>query len=123
MGLNHEIGEKWSFQLGVRMRSFSYRMEQEDHVLGLDRSLRQQWTDWTPSWGTKFDLNGLEIRYTGLASSASHFPFPSFSLGGRDVLLADEIQNSDILAPPSGLLATPDETVVTHRLQLSVPIR
>ncbi len=122
MGLSHAIGEKWSVQLGVRMRSFSYRMEQQDHVLGLDRRLTQQWTDWTPSWGTKFDLNGLEIRYTGLASSASHFPFPSFSLGGPDVLTSASI-DSDILAPPSGLLATPDETVVTHRFQLSVPIR
>ncbi len=123
MGLSHDIGEKWSFQLGVRMRSFSYRMKQEDHVLGLNRSLTQQWTEWTPSWGTKFDLNGLEISYTGLASSASHFPFPSFALGGGDTPTLISDSGGDILAPPSGLLATPDETVVTHRLQLSVPIR
>ncbi len=123
MGLSHEIGEKWGFQLGVRMRSFSYRMEQEDHVLGLDRSLTQQWTEWTPSWGTKFDLNGMEISYVGLASSASHFPFPSFAPSRGEAVLSGRILDSDILAPPSGLLATPDETAVTHRLQLSVPIR
>ncbi|HIF07823.1 MAG TPA: hypothetical protein EYQ64_12990 [Gemmatimonadetes bacterium] len=122
MGLSHEIGEKWGFQLGVRMRSFSYRMEQEDHVLGLDRSLTQQWTEWTPSWGTKFDLNGMEISYVGLAS-ASHFPCPSFALSRGEAVLSGGIRDSDILAPPSGLLATPDETAVTHRLQLSVPIR
>jgi hypothetical protein len=123
MGLSREIGERWAVQLGVRMRSYSYRMEQEDYVLGLDRSLTQQWTEWTPTWGARFETEGIEVRYTGLASSASHFPFPSLSFGGRDEVFATPDAGGDVLAPPTGLLATPDETVVTHRIQISVPIR
>lgn len=121
MGLNREIGERWAVQLGVRMRSYSYRMEQKDHVLGLDRSLTQQWTEWTPTWGASFELNGIEVRYVGLASSASHFPFPSLSFGEDEVFAVPDAAG-DVLAPPAGLVATPDETVVTHRVQLSVPI-
>jgi len=125
VGLSHDVRDWWGFQLGVRMRSYSYRMEQQDYVLGLDRSLTQQWTEWTPTWGARFELNGLEVRYTGLASSASHFPFPDLGSSTRDFDFAMPVAaaGGDILAPPSGRLGTPDETVVTHRLQISVPIR
>lgn len=122
VGLGQRLGERWALQLGVRMRSYSYRMEQQDHVTGVDRKLTQQWTEWAPTWGVSLDLNGLELRYTGLASSASHFPFPDF--GG--VTVVDDVQvpgPGDVLAAPAGRLGTPDETVVTHRLQVSVPIR
>jgi hypothetical protein len=122
MGLSREIGERWAVQLGVRMRSYSYRMEQKDYVLGLERSLTQQWTEWTPTWGSSFELNGIEVRYVGMASSASHFPFPSLSFGEDEVFAVPDA-GGDVLAPPAGLVATPDETVVTHRIQLSVPIR
>lgn len=126
LGLEREFADDWAFQVGMAMRSFSYRMEQDDHVLGLERSLLQQWTEWTPSWGLSYDLDGVELRYVGLASAAGHVPFPS--LGDTEVLNPGSIQDGDllggdVLAPPGGRLATPDETTVTHRLQLSLPIR
>lgn len=127
LGLDRQFAEAWSFQLGVRMRSYSYHMEQQDYVLGLERDLTQQWTEWTPSWGLSYDVNGMELRYVGLASSAGHFPFPD--LRDREVLnpgslqAGDQLLGGDILAPPGGVLGTPDETTVTHRLQISLPIR
>ena len=127
IGLDQQFAESWAFQLGVRMRSYSYRMEQEDYVLGLERTLTQQWTEWTPSWGVSYDLGGIELRYIGLASAAGHFPFPDFD--GNEVWLdapvmeADGLLGGDILAPPAGGLATPDQTTITHRLQISLPIR
>lgn len=122
LGLNRELGERWALQLGVRVRSYSYHMEQVDHLTGVERDLTQQWTEWTPTWGAAFQAGRLELRYTGLASSASHFPSPGWpSWGTEEWGVADE-GGGDILAPPSGRVATPDETVVTHRIQLSVPI-
>ena len=49
--------------------------------------------------------------------------------GRHAVLIIDDAQalatpetlSGDILAPPSGRLATPDETTVTHRIQISLP--
>ena len=127
LGLDRKFAQSWAFQLGVRMRSYSYRMEQEDYVLGLERSLIQQWTEWTPSWGVAYDLDGIDLRYTGLASAAGHFPFPRF--GDQEVWLdgftpeAGGLLGGDILAPPAGGLVTPDQTTVTHRFQVSLPIR
>ena len=125
VGLRQRLGERWAGELGVRMRSYSYDMDQEDHVTGIDRSLTQQWTEWTPTWGASFEMNGVEFRYVGLASSASHFPFPDFAFADDDfAVFGPELQaGGDILAPPSGRLGTPDVTVVTHRIQVSVPIR
>lgn len=77
-------------------------------------------------WGASFDVNGIDLRYTGMASSASHFPFPDLFDDDNPVFLPSAVLDqagSDILAPPSGLLGTPDETTVTHRLQISVPLR
>lgn len=121
-GLRHRLRERWALQLGIRMKSYSYSMEQQDYVLGLDRSLTQQWTQWTPTWGFSYDLNGIDLRYTGMASSASHFPFPDFGWSVEDDI-AVAPDGPDLLAPPGGRLGTPDETVVTHRFQVSVPIR
>ncbi len=123
VGFSQVLYKDASLQLGVQMRSYSYRMEQEDHLTGIDRDLTQQWTEWTPTWGVHFDLNGLDLQYVGLASSASHFPFPGLG-GSEDVIAwATFDAGGDILAPPSGRLGTPDVTVGTHRLQLSIPIR
>ena len=127
LGLDQQFKDSWAFQLGVRMRSYSYRMEQQDYVLGLDRGLTQQWTEWTPSWGISYDLDGIELSYVGLASAAGHFPF--LDLGSSEEFSAwfpeagDQLAGGDILAPPAGGLATPDQTTVTHRLQISLPIR
>lgn len=128
LGLDQQFSDAWAFQLGVQMRSYSYRMEQDDYILGLERSLTQQWTEWTPSWGVSYDLGGIELRYVGMASSAGHFPFLDLNSETRFVdagilEVGDQLLGGDILAPPAGGLATPDQTTVTHRLQISLPIR
>lgn len=57
-----------------------------------------------------------------MASSADHFPFPDL-WGGEEVTRVTPDVGGDVLAAPSGRLGTPDETVATHRLQVSMPIR
>lgn len=129
LGARQQLKENWAVELGVRMRSYSYRMDQQDYVLGLDRTLTQQWTEWTPTWGTSVQVGNMTLRYVGLASSASHFPFPDFGSDRGGVIFEDFaspggiLSGGDTLAPPSGRLGTPDTTTVTHRFQLSVPIR
>ena len=118
IGFSHEV-DRAAFQLGVRVRTYDYRLRQENHVEMVNRSQNEQWTEWTPSWGIRLQLTNLELRYIGWASSASHFPF----IFHRDGLLKVHGPGNDILAAPPGALITPDVTVVTHRIAISVPIR
>ena len=116
--------DEWTFQLGVRVSSFDYRLEQVDHVEIGERRQTVQWTEWTPTWGARLELPGVELHYIGFASSASHFPWPGLpSWGCCEVLNPGSLQPGDVLAPPSGAIVTPDATTVTHRLQISLPIR
>jgi hypothetical protein len=116
VGVTREIGTG-AIQLGVRAHHYDYRLRQDDHVRMIRRSQTEQWTEWTPTWGFRVTWSSVELRYAGSASSASHFPW----LGGRSVLEVDS--PVDVLAPPTGALRPPDETTVTHRLALSIPIR
>ncbi len=120
LGFSHELGS-WNLQFGVGMKAFDYRLEQDDHIREIDRRQTEQWIEWTPTWGVRFPIDELELRYIGHASSSSHFPWPD-GPSGVDVLNAGAmLEGGDILAPPPGDLVTRMETVVTHRIQVSIP--
>ncbi len=125
MGASHEISPQVSLQVGVRARSYDYQLRQTDHVEVLKRKQTEQWTEWTPSWGLRGTWSGVEVQYTGFASSASHFPFAFPFPGNLEVLNPGTLQDAgtDILAAPNQSLIVPEETVVTHRISVSVPIR
>lgn len=117
VGVDREVGVT-AFQLGLRAHNVDYRLRQIDHVAASPRTYSQEWIEWTPSWGVRVTLPGLELRYQGSASSASHFPF---------ILPTDDTLSvhgpGDVLAAPRGDIVIPDLTVVRHRLAISVPMR
>lgn len=121
IGVSHVVDEV-AVQFGVRLRHFDYRLAQFDRVELSRRTQTEEWIEWTPSWGFHLTLEHVQLRYTGWASSASHFPFPSFPSG---VANSGPVQDEflDTLAPPAGSLTLPASTVVTHRFAISVPIR
>jgi len=119
-GINQDIGQS-AFQLGLRMHGVDYRLRQHDHVEVTQRTRNEEWIEWTPSWGFRATFFGIEFRYQGSASSASHFPF--IDLGGDDLLRVSNPSSIDILAAARGDLAIPDLTVTSHRLAITVPIR
>ena len=128
VGINQNINNT-AIQLGLRVRNVDYRLRQQDHVTGIHRTQREEWIEWTPSWGFRVGFADLEVRYIGWASSASLFPF--FDSGNDDRFLPSRFTDSsvtvtaagDVLAAPRGALTIPDLTVVTHRIAISVPIR
>jgi hypothetical protein len=122
-GINQGINNV-GIQLGLRVHAVDYRLRQEDHVEVTSRTQYEEWVEWTPSWGLSVRFAGVELRYQGWASSASHFPFLNFDLNGDQLLtVQDPSRFTDQLAAPRGDLTIPDLTVVSHRLAISVPIR
>ena len=123
VGINQDV-DNTAFQLGLRVHSVDYRLRQEDHVEMTRRTQNEEWIEWTPSWGFRVKFSGLELRYQGSASSASHFPFINLDFDGDDLLtVADAGGFTNVLAAPRGDLVVPDLTVTSHRLAISVPIR
>lgn len=121
VGINQDV-DNTAIQLGLRVHSVDYRLRQQDHVEMTRRTQNEGWIEWTPSWGFRVTFSGLELRYQGWASSASHFPF--IDLGGSEVFaVPDAGRFTNVLAAPRGDLAVPDLTVTSHRLAISVPIR
>ena len=88
------------------------------------RKQTEQWTEWTPTWGLRYSTPGVEVSYFGMASAAGHFPWPSLgSTFNPGAITESALSSGDILAPPTGRLEIPNETVVTHRITVSLPIR
>jgi hypothetical protein len=118
-----------AIQLGLRVHAVDYRLRQEDHVQVTSRRQSEEWVEWTPSWGVSVGFAGLELRYQGWASSASHFPF--FYSRSRvfdpsrfqDNWGSNLVSAAGVLAAPRGDLTIPDFTVISNRLAISVPIR
>jgi hypothetical protein len=107
-------------QLGLVVRSISYRLEQFDHVLGRGRTQDESWIEWTPTWGALLRLPGWELRYQGQITHGTGRPGVASS-----VILdrAAPAAGGGIIAAPSGPLTLDEVRVVSHRISIAVPLR
>ncbi len=122
MGVTRDLGQTASFQLGLVIHSIQYRLSQDDHVQVSQRNLREQWVEWTPTWGFGLRFPELEIRYQGRVANGTGRPgvVPN---RGVEVPASMDLASSNIIVAPSGPLTLGEVRVVTHQISLSVPIR
>lgn len=122
MGLTRDFGQTLSFQLGLLVHSIRYSLAQDDHVQVSERSLREGWVEWTPTWGFGLRFPELEVRYQGQVANGTGRPgvVPTFR-GGLQV--ADAAAAGNILVAPTGPLTLGEVKLVTHRVGLSIPLR
>ena len=116
MGVGREQGS-FDFQLGLQARSISYRLRQVNNVERSRRTQREQWMEWTPSWGVGLKFPEFEVRYAGRVTTgvgrpgvAGDFPVPLMEAG-------------DIIVAPSGPLTLWDSDVFSHQFVVIMPIR
>jgi hypothetical protein len=105
-------------QLGLMLRSISYRLEQTNHVELTQQALRTGWLEWTPTWGLTLRFPDLELRYQGRVTKGAGRPGTQFAVGVRAMALA----SAAILAVPSGPLSLIDVNTATHQISLSLPL-
>ncbi len=116
-GLSHEydgVGIQW----GVGLRSYEYRLDQQDHVEGTTRRQFESWMEWTPSLAVRFGLSDTDVQYTTLMTAGTGTP----RIGGRNVPVR-ESGGPDFIAAPSGEFRLDRAIVWTHQLRVRVPIR
>lgn len=115
-GTNNKLG----MQLGLALRSISYRLEQTDHIQLTERAFERGWVEWTPTWGLSLRFPELDIRYQGRVTKGAGRPNAnSFFVGQRDIALSGGM----FLATPNGPLILTDVSTTTHQISLSLPLR
>jgi hypothetical protein len=110
-----------ALQLGVSLRSINYHLKQVDHVQGSERAMREQWNEWTPTWGLSVDIPRLTIAYRGSLTTGTGRPAVAGSSGGFMTLEA--AAGSNVLIAPSGPLSLESVSIVSHQISISLPIR
>jgi len=111
--------DRWGFQLGLHVHSYSYGLDQHDIVLDTRRRQNESWMEWTPTWGAALKFPELEIRYAGRLTTGTGRP--GVAWGGNAWGRLDAATN--FIVAPSGPLTLQDATVLTHQLTVSLPIR
>ena len=111
-------------QLGLALLSTDYSLEQRDHVQRTDRSLVEQWWEWTPTWGITFRRPSLEIRYRGQVSHGTGRPGVANQGRCFDVCFDAAVANpgSNILVAPSGPLTLDPVRVIVNQISVSIPL-
>jgi hypothetical protein len=110
----------FALQFGLALRAVSYRLKQVDHVQQTERTQREYWNEWMPTWGLRMEMPRLTIGYRGSVTSGTGRPGVGGPVGVRDAVALAE---SNVLIAPSGPLTLGKVNVVSHQISISLPIR
>lgn len=106
-------------QLGIQMHRFHYWLEQENFIEAIQRHQKENWTEWTISWGLDLYLTDIQLSYTGRMLLGTGIP----SVLNNDFRLNDfAVAKSDFLVAPNGQLLLKEEHVLFHQIIISVPL-
>ncbi|MDE2974604.1 MAG: hypothetical protein OXU64_07790 [Gemmatimonadota bacterium] len=122
-GVSHEF-DRLEIQLGVDLRSYEYRLEQQDHVEGTTRRQSENWIEWTPSAAVTFGLSDTDIQYATRVTAGTGTPGIGGGWNAADRGISVVYGGGpDFIAAPSGALWLDRAVVWTHQLWIRVPIR
>ena len=121
LGASYRVGPA-TFSGGLRLRSNDYSLDQWNNVTDETRRQDEQWMEWTPSWGARVKLKGLEFSYFGRVTTGTGRPGVAWT-GAVAERAADAGFANDIVVPPGGPLTLQEADVWTHQFTVSVPIR
>jgi hypothetical protein len=128
-GLQREIdlgpaseGQKLAIQMGLGMKSIRYRLNQKNILLGQRRFQREDWVEWTPSWGATLRFPDLEIRYVGRQTNGTGRPGVVGSGGVFADRGATALSSTTVLIAPTSALTLTESRVRTHQLSVTIPL-
>lgn len=115
-----QIEKAVGLQLGLAVRSVSYRMRQTDRVAVTQQTMHSSWVEWSPTWGISLRFPEFELRYGGRVTNGLGRPG---NFGGGVVFspLTDVAPGSFLVTPTQSLHLSGVSTV-THQVSLSLPL-
>lgn len=121
MGVGHDYS--WGgFGLGVSIRAIRYDLEQFDNIAEERRTQRENWMEWTPSWGLNVGVADLELSYLGRITTGTGRPGTEWT-ANRIAVLESAALDSNFLLAPEAPLTLQDAWVITNQLSVSIPVR
>jgi hypothetical protein len=120
-GIEQEI-DNVHLVFGLGFKLTDYWLDQDDLVAESSRHQKEQWTEWTPTWGIRADLGSVQLSYLGGARIGNG----NSRVGNRERALGVVNQNSpdmDVLAAPARPVNMTIPWVWTHRFSVVLPIR
>ena len=100
------------------MRSYAYHLEQDNHLQGTSRDQDEAWTEWTPTTGTRFRFDDIDLRSTTPVATGTGFPRVD-----APVFLETAPASPDFIVAPGDALTLRNTKVVTHQVRIRVPVR
>ncbi len=115
-----QAGSRLGFQLGLNLRLYRYRLNQENFVLRSKRELHEAWGEWTLTTGLGCNFTGFRLQYLSILTWGTGQP----GLAQPGVGMAEDLASSyaSFVVAPAGALDLLDARVWTHRLSLIIPL-
>ncbi len=109
------------FQIGVQAHWYDYRLNQNDRLAETNRTQREHWLEWTPTFGLSLKLTDFQLYYNLRVTTGTGRP--GVSNDWRSLVDgADRGSSPDFIPAPSGALTLADANVYTHQVALLIPI-
>jgi hypothetical protein len=126
LGVNREVPlaqlEKTvGLQVGLALRSVSYRLTQNDRVAVTQQTMRSSWVEWAPTWGLSLRFPEFELRYRGRVTNGMGRPGQNFNVP-IGVIAQTGLAPGNIIAVPDQTLHLMGVSTITHQVSLSLPL-
>jgi hypothetical protein len=126
LGVNHEvplaqIEKTVGLQVGLALRSVSYRLTQNDRVAATQQSMRSSWVEWSPTWGLSLRFPEFELRYRGRVTNGMGRPGQGFNVP-IGVVAQPGLAPGNIIAVPDPTMHLMGVSTITHQVSLSLPL-
>ena len=117
MGVRRE--GRLEFGVGLNLHAIRYRLNQENFVAPLKRTLNESWGEWTFTAGVGYNFTGVRVHYLSIISAGTGQP--GLANPGPGMAEANASLSSFVIAP-AGALDLLEARVWTHRLSVIVPL-
>ena len=108
-------------QLGLALRSVSYRLTQNDRVAATQQTMRSSWVEWSPTWGLSLRFPEFELRYRGRVTNGTGRPNQNFNVP-IGVIAQTDVAPGNIIVVPDPTLHLMGVSTITHQISLSLPL-
>jgi hypothetical protein len=113
----------FGYQVGLGLHAINYRLQQANHVQRTFRTQREDWIEWSPTFGLRLRSRDLDVLYNFSLTCGPGACGGNEWRGGGIVTPDIALTAGGIIAAPSGDLFMQSGSLKIHKLTIALPIR